>query len=353
MDYPIPKAAADAFGEYDWNNAGLVFDRFAPDMVVKKGDRTSRGSTPKKDGLGRVLNCQRDAQLRGAALARWQAMTNQMGAKSIELKTDWRFVTGVGRTTNYEVGFRFDRYGFATLPGSSVKGIARAFAWSEGRESTPEFVAIFGNATGDADGEERSTAGQAIFFDAMPIDDPVLELDIMNPHYPDYYGGDKPPTNWQSPVPVYFLTVKAGVRFGFAVAWRGRADPNLHQTALDWLQAGLKNLGAGAKTNAGYGYFIAASTGKDSLKAGANIPRSVERPSALQRSAGRLRRKGTDQVWIEDGNLRIDVRRDPLGSPFVNLPKDKAEVDYDFELVDGVRRVWSINRRPSLQGFLP
>jgi CRISPR-associated protein Cmr6 len=85
-----------------------------------------------------------------------------------------------------------------------------------------------------------------------------LELDVMTPHFPDYYSDKKnrvPPSDDQNPVPIPFLTVKAGVCFGFAVGWRGASHPDAHAQAVEWLKAGLQNLGAGGKTAAGYGYF--------------------------------------------------------------------------------------------------
>ena len=36
----------------------------------------------------------------------------------------------------------------------------------------------------------------------------------------------------------------------------GEPNPEAHPQAVEWLKAGLENLGAGAKTAAGYGYWI-------------------------------------------------------------------------------------------------
>ncbi len=114
------------------------------------------------------------------------------------------------------------------------------------------FRAVFGTTAG---------AGQAVFFDAIPAGVPCLELDIMNPHVPDYYRehGKTPPTAWQNPNPVYFLTVAPDTEFRFAVGWRGTLDETgraRRDLAKDWLISALTELGAGAKTNAGYGYFL-------------------------------------------------------------------------------------------------
>jgi len=128
---------------------------------------------------------------------------------------------------------------------------------AEVQKLADDFRTIFGTT---------AAAGRAVFFDAIPASLPTLELDIMNPHYPKYYSGEEPPTDWQSPVPVYFLTVAANTEFCFAVGWRvddkerrGILDNEgrrLRDQAQQWLKDGLTQLGAGAKTSTGYGYFV-------------------------------------------------------------------------------------------------
>jgi CRISPR-associated protein Cmr6 len=93
--------------------------------------------------------------------------------------------------------------------------------------------------------------GKVIFFDAYPDESIELKIDIMNPHYPDYYGGDKPPADWQNPVPIKFLTVEKA-KFLFYLASR---DKDLLTKAENLLKDALKNYGIGAKTSLGYGVF--------------------------------------------------------------------------------------------------
>lgn len=283
---PIPPASAQAFHAYTGvTNPGLVFDRFAPRW--RRG-----GENEKKLGLQRVASASTDQNLLREWNARWAACAQAANAEPFPLKTDWRFVAGLGRKGPLEVGFTFHRYGFPILPGSSVKGIARAWALIEiGRKVNPasfkELDEIL-SADGDNGSEERrkyevwktqqtkevqgladdfrtvfgttTVAGRAVFFDAIPARVPRLELDVMNPHFPKYYQGEAPPTDWQSPVPVYFLTVAPNTEFRFAVGWRGALDDEgrrLRDLAKTWLVSGLTELGAGAKTSAGYGYFVA------------------------------------------------------------------------------------------------
>jgi CRISPR-associated protein Cmr6 len=285
MRYPIPRASAQAFARRDQNrpqNPGLIFDRFAPDW--------SRQSTLKKDGLEAVRRAAErvDEQLLREWNTRWQACARAANGEPFGLTPDWRFIAGLGRKGPLEVGFTFHRYGFPILPGSSVKGVARAWALLQIAEKvgTTELKELDGILSADGDNERKkyedwkagqsaevqkladdfrtifgttAAAGRAVFFDAIPACKPTLELDIMNPHFPDYYQGDQPPTDWQSPVPVYFLTVAANTEFRFAVGWRGILDDEgqrLRDQAQQWLKDGLTQLGAGAKTSAGYGYFF-------------------------------------------------------------------------------------------------
>ncbi len=124
-----------------------------------------------------------------------------------------------------------------------------------------------------------------IFFDAMPVNNKInFDLDIMNAHYPKYYGEKQPPTNNQDPNPVTFLTV-ADTTFLFALAPR---DPNKSEHQEDvkqvktWLQEALRDYGIGGKTSAGYGYFqsneiSAKATGasKQALQAATEIAAQV------------------------------------------------------------------------------
>ena len=264
--YPLPSDTLAVYkGSSHCSNPGLVFDKYPPLIT---------GAPSKQQALNQVRQCKPDARSLEAFRARWRAMVNAANATPFEAKTDWRFITGLGRKGPLEVGFTFHRiYGFPIIPGSSLKGLARSWAYFALREADPnatpeedaDFIAVFGNDPGD-----NETAGGAIFFDAIPLDAPELDLDVMTPHFPDYYQGEGvPPSDDQNPVPIPFLTVKPGVRFAFAVGWRGDPDPRAHGLAVEWLQKGLEQFGAGAKTAAGYGYFVDFQKGKAKVPASA------------------------------------------------------------------------------------
>jgi len=256
--YPLPSDTRAALQQYahKCQNPGLLFERYTPEFL-HSGD--------KQKALENIQRCKPDQQAMDAYRARLRALVRAADAITFQAQTDWRFVTGLGRNTPFEVGFTFHRlYGFPVIPGSGLKGLARAWAYFRLKEEQPDceseedplFAAVFGRASkGD---ESEGSVGGAVFFEAIPLDEPELEVDVMTPHFPDYYSDKKnrvPPSDDQDPVPIPFLTIKDGVRFGFAVGWRGASNPKAHTQAVEWLKAGLENLGAGGKTAAGYGYF--------------------------------------------------------------------------------------------------
>ncbi|HXH11953.1 MAG TPA: type III-B CRISPR module RAMP protein Cmr6 [Alphaproteobacteria bacterium] len=185
------------------------------------------------------------------SLARCGYLTQRFAAR-----TQWRLAIGLATGGVLETGglVLHRLYGFPYLPGSSLKGLALAWArlQDDDRMEKEHLKEIFG--TTDAE-------GRAIFFDALPAHVPTLEVDIMNPHYRDYYEKNSPPADDLSPSPIFFLTVAAGTSFTFAVALKQRPEETPKATqallanAVQCLKDGLKELGVGAKTAAGYGYF--------------------------------------------------------------------------------------------------
>lgn len=254
---PLPGDTQDVLRRFPpqrCRNPGLLFDRYAPDW--------GRNSSLKKAGLELVQRTRVDTRLLAALERRWRALLQSCNAAVFEASPQWRLIVGLGRKGPLEVGFAFHRlYGIPIIPGSSLKGIARAYASLVlGKsEDDLDFCAVFGRSPGSEG--EGGQAGRVVFFDAIPLEEPRLELDVMNPHFPQYYQRDEAPSDWQSPVPIYFLTVGQGTRFLFGVGCRGKPDEDamrLRDVAAEWLKKGLRELGAGAKTSAGYGFLIEA-----------------------------------------------------------------------------------------------
>lgn len=148
-------------------------------------------------------------------------------------------------------------YGFPIIPGSGLKGLTRAWATNEGHDADL-IRQIFGASAEDVRQKHGEQAGSIIFYDAIPRIWPELSVDIVNNHHSKYYAGKDAAGDWESPIPVYFLTVEAGAKFAFALGkTHTQVSDDLLTQAAQWLQSALTWSGAGAKTNAGYGLFKA------------------------------------------------------------------------------------------------
>lgn len=263
---PVPADTAGVLSTFNWKdcrNPGLLFERFAPDLS-RAGAQEAK---EKKAGLETVRRCGQERELLQALLARRAALEKEHLVISFTATTRSRLVVGLGRKGTYEVGLTFHRiYGVPYIPGSALKGIARSYASLvlEKAENDPELQEVFGVAIelqGDGEPRRVDRAGEVVFWDAFPEKPVELDLDVMNPHYPEYYGdtsGRTPPSNWQDPVPVYFLTVAPGTPFRVTLSTRrpGTQGQQWLGLASQWLREGLSRLGAGAKTSSGYGYFL-------------------------------------------------------------------------------------------------
>jgi len=160
-------------------------------------------------------------------------------------------------------------YGFVYLPGTGIKGMARAYAetvWAPTHPNRDEARRTIEEAFGWTkwldESSERAPecAGSVVFHEAWPLTWPRLRGDILNSHHAKYYGdeGRNPianaPGDWELPIPVSFLSVPPGETFEFAVSKRLHNSPHL-DLAVEWLIGALEHMGAGAKTAAGYGAF--------------------------------------------------------------------------------------------------
>jgi CRISPR-associated protein Cmr6 len=154
-------------------------------------------------------------------------------------------------------------YGFAYLPGTGLKGMARAYARNLARAAPAEMEEVFGK---DVSREDDGAAGAVVFYDALPVQWPKLIVDIVNNHHGGYYNGENAAGDWEEPVPVNFLAVSPGTDFEFCLGVRRSVvDSNRAlKLAKEWIDGALLWFGAGAKTNAGYGRFstgVALPTG--------------------------------------------------------------------------------------------
>lgn len=243
----------------DGFNAGLWYDKFCRQWVVTENGRvwsmkSSDKNNPKAAWINTAVRKVGDAGRLAEMKERFLTMLVNLQGSWRVFKTEWRFVTGLGRNHPVENGFAWHAtLGVPFLPGSSVKGMVRAWAQKWLDISDRDLVRIFG---------EGGLVGSVIFFDALPINQVQLASDVMTPHYAEYYqgsSGQEPPADWYSPTPIPFLAVAAGQLFIFAVATRHPHEEGSRKDAeqvINWLEDALTWIGAGAKTAAGYGRFV-------------------------------------------------------------------------------------------------
>ncbi|HWQ41878.1 MAG TPA: type III-B CRISPR module RAMP protein Cmr6, partial [Desulfosporosinus sp.] len=190
--------------------------------------------------------------------------------KELMLEVDWRVIVGLGNESVYETSITLHHiYGFPYIPASAVKGVVRSwmitmqFDCDEDKAISDEgFKKIFGT---------QDVAGKVCFFDAFPASPPDIMVDIINPHYGDYYVEKKdasgnliPPADYLTPIPIPFLTVN-NTAFLFVIGIREIdndciksgifENKNILDTANICLKKALIEHGIGAKTSVGYGYM--------------------------------------------------------------------------------------------------
>lgn len=250
----------------DGANAGLWLDRFLREQLVD-GEKPTGKLHPHSEHIKSATRIGEPAAY-ARFFARWQEALNALSqyeqVKQGEATARGRVVVGLGAEGVLENAITLHRaYGVPYIPGSALKGVAAAYAhrrlcdpnWrKEVRTSKGELVTPLGEAHKLVFGDTTS-AGYVTFFDALYIPGTargghLLLPDVLTVHHPDYYqseGNPKPPTDWDSPTPIAFVSTTGC----FLVAVAGPAA--LVPIAYDLLALALHELGVGGKTAAGYG----------------------------------------------------------------------------------------------------
>lgn len=276
--YHLPKANLPlALHPPETANLGLLLDKY---VGYDNDPKRNPEKAPGKSWLSRVfvphstgaLSTNEYINLFETYRQRWLALLEAAQAQRVDMQTTWRLVVHLGRASVIENGTLalHPVYGFPYIPGQSLKGLAHAYAELVAYRDNPSLIyCLFGKVLSKellklGSPSERSKwetprQGSVVFFEALPVTLASLEVDILNVHFPDWYGqkGSKPPTDDQNPRPVNFLTIPPKTRFMFAVGPSKTATENESDIKLaqQLLVEALKQLGVGAKTAAGYGQF--------------------------------------------------------------------------------------------------
>ncbi|MBA3884771.1 MAG: type III-B CRISPR module RAMP protein Cmr6 [Acidobacteria bacterium] len=268
------------------------------------------------------------------AFESWKKSFSDSGDRVFELVLASRLLVGHGNSSATDVGITVHHtWGVPMVPGSAVKGLVAHFvdavygpddpernAWDQagderaradyqgvtwrGRRIARGPGAVYRTLFGAPDaGEDNAlrergldagaAAGLVAFHDALYVpdcvpDDKPFAADVLTVHQGEYYEaglkwakwqehrhGSEPPVPWpsdyDSPNPVAFLTVRPGARLLFALS--GPADWTELGERL--LRRALENWGVGGKTSAGYGRLVAPERSVASAGAALTSPRGA------------------------------------------------------------------------------
>ncbi|MGH8012910.1 MAG: type III-B CRISPR module RAMP protein Cmr6 [Candidatus Binataceae bacterium] len=178
-----------------------------------------------------------------------------------------RLIVGLGSENVLEAGLRLHHtYGVPIIPGSALKGLASHYCheiWGQRHDAT----ASEDNQRFRCDGKHHKLlfgttedGGVITFHDAWIVPQSLsdtLHLDVMTPHHKKWQLNQAPPTDFDSPTPVTFLSV-AGT-FELRLSWSGPTDVSSDQAgawtalAMRLLLEALAEWGVGGKTSSGYG----------------------------------------------------------------------------------------------------
>lgn len=321
-------------------HAGLWFDKYCNEWRKGKGGTWTLsnvgGDNPKHDWIRTLVGGKVGSpDLIKEHAFRLIQLVNHRDGKYAIFTTNSRFATGLGRSHPVENGFAWHpTLGTPYLPGSSVKGLA--LAWARNNMNVEVVQALFGNP---------NNAGSVCFLDAIPITTVQLEDDIMTPHYAGW-DSRKPPGDWMSPTPIPFLTTAKGTSFFFGIVpCRDVISSEDVEKVMDCLHSALQYIGGGAKTAVGYGRFYLNQDECDKWKE-LSTQKIEERAQRIKEEAMKktLRDLPDDVAWVtkniagerwQDTNFFLnDIEA------FLNRLKEKLNIDAYRMLSDEIEKRW-------------
>ncbi|MDR1912832.1 MAG: type III-B CRISPR module RAMP protein Cmr6 [Helicobacteraceae bacterium] len=226
-----------------------------------------------KVGQEQIRQAQVNAALEAIHQRQKEAMES-LGKLPIEIRAKLvsPFISGLGSGHPNETGIILDRNtGCPFLPASSIKGVLRlayALKLADDNHSIVE-IDKDGQATIDdkyldkyfgSTNTEKGKRGQLVILDAYPAKAPSLKIDIMNPHYGDYYiGKKKSPVETENPVPIKFISVAKDTEFIFRAFFLPLEAESFNDSDKQEIEGAFKEafeyVGFGGKTAIGYGRF--------------------------------------------------------------------------------------------------
>lgn len=251
--FPLPADTAEAAMADQGNceNFGLLLDRYVAYSEEKGGTQLVREFV---DRQALVPDFQQQREMLEAFAQRWREQAKSFGAVTFTARPEWRVVVGLSTNAVLETGITLDPVvGVPLIPASALKGVTRCYAERLAGAPPDQLDLRFGWQA-----DEQGGCGDLVFFSGTPVTPPEIERDVVCPIYGDYYRGDEPPAGYLNARPFFFLAVGKASYYQFGVASLS-GDRRAAQEGADWLQRALETVGVGAKTAAGYGYWVIES----------------------------------------------------------------------------------------------
>jgi CRISPR-associated protein Cmr6 len=314
-------AAAGSARRKDGGHPGLWYDKFCDQWRINGGQWSmsaeDRGN-PKVTWINQITAVPVGApDLLREYRHRMIRLTTSRGGLVEVFLAEARFVTGLGRSHPVENGFAWHpTLGTPYLPGSSLKGLVKAWAVEQGRKDEAERV-LGGH----------STVGRVLLLDAIPVEPVRLEADVMTPHYAGWTP-EKPPGDWRSPTPIPFLTAAAGTTLLVTLLPTPAGTANELEHVQNWLRGALSAMGAGAKTAVGYGRFR-----PDPDRTAYQVREVVEADQAA--------RKRREREATPEGRWRARVD-EATEHEVQNLVREQLEAGHLTDPVERVALAWAV-----------
>ncbi len=281
-----PAWGGSATERRDGDNPALLFERGLPGWAQTDAERRNG------DGLGAFVDRvarQPAPAIYTPAYARWLAHTaDAMRFARWIGRVDGRLFAGLGGAHVAETNLTLARpYGVPSIPGSSLKGVARTCAAASGLDPKAQEV-LFGREP-DGDEDDGGEAGYLVFHDAWWVPESAttpFAAEIVTVHHQGYYGseGAELATDFDSPVPCPQLAARGSFLFVVegAAQWA--------ELGLRVLRHALETAGVGGKGAAGYGRVIEDTGRTEQLREVARLEADAKK-SAEERRIEALRRE--------------------------------------------------------------
>jgi CRISPR-associated protein Cmr6 len=337
---PACRKALQNLNLKECKHAGLLLQRYL--KAHKPKERVSGQKMPEEELL-EAARAVKASEVYRDAFCRWKEWACKRSVHfTLELATP--LAIGLGNASPLEIGLTLHHtYGMPIIPGSALKGLCRRGArWliKQNQLSQEQFEVLFGrDSAADSPGE----TGYVVFYDALydpdSVDSQPFHRDVITVHHPKYYAGDgEAPTDFDDPTPVPFLVIRPGACFQFVLDAPEGWGPFV-KSILIWC---LCNLGVGAKTNAGYGYFKVGVSSPPSRTSAMTTESQVWQNAHLTYDAGRRVLKATS------GKLFAEAQQKETEQLLASLPesmrqqlttKRTLQVDVEIEILGNQRKI--------------